>query len=209
MALPWMHTRQPMASPFKIGSFVMSLFIMGNLLTGCVSYRLVRGTEGRPIPPIFEEFRVGKTTLQEALETLGAPDQVAELEGKDVLIYRRSLIAQSGLSFGIPLVDIWVHGFDFSAYGRLIRYDLLLLLFTPDGILREIIIEKGSHSPYLETILSETLRAPHSQNKRSPPFKANTPPIEHQLGYSCSQIPPGPRNPTLLFHLQQSGGFSK
>jgi hypothetical protein len=163
MALPWMHTRQPTASPFKIGSFVMSLFIMGNLLTGCVSYRLVRGTEGRPIPPIFEEFRVGKTTLQEALETLGAPDQVAELEGKDVLIYRRSLIAQSGLSFGIPLVDIWVHGFDFSAYGRLIRYDLLLLLFTPDGILREIIIEKGSHSPYLETILSETLRAPHSQ----------------------------------------------
>lgn len=152
-----------MASPFKIGSFLMSLFIVGNLVTGCVSYKFIRGMEGRPIPPISEEFRVGKTTLQEALKTLGAPDQVADLEGKTVLIYRRSLTAQSGLSFGIPLIDIWVHAFDFSAYGRLIRSDLLLLLFTPDGILREIIIEKASHSPYLETILSETLGAPHSE----------------------------------------------
>ena len=155
MVLPWMHTRQPMASPFRILSFLMYVFIVGNLLTGCVSYRLIRGTEGRPIPPVSEECQVGKTTLQEALETLGAPDQVAELEGKDVLIYRRSLLAQSGLSFGIPLADIWISSFDISAYGRLVRYDLLLLFFTPDGILTEIVIEKGSQHPYLKTILSD------------------------------------------------------
>ena len=103
---------------------------------------------------IFEEFQVGKTTLQEALETLGAPDQLAELEGKDVLIYKRSLSTESRLSFGIPLADIWRRSFDFSAHGRLVRYDLLLLFFTPDGILREIVSEKGSHYPYLKTILS-------------------------------------------------------
>ena len=133
----------------------MYVFIVGDLLTGCVSYRFIRATEGRSIPPVSEECQVGKTTLQETLETLGAPDQVAELEGKDVLIYRRSLLAQSGLSFGIPLTDILISSFDISAHGTLVRYDLLLLFFTPDGILTEIVIEKGSQHPYLKTILSD------------------------------------------------------
>ena len=133
----------------------MYLFIAGNLVTGCVSYRFIRGTEGRLIPSSSEECQEGKTTLQEALEALGAPDQVAELEGKDVLIYRRSLLAQSGLSFGIPLTDILISSFDISAHGTLVRYDLLLLFFTPDGILTKIVIEKGSQHPYLKTILSD------------------------------------------------------
>lgn len=133
----------------------MYLFIAGNLVTGCVSYRFIRGTEGRLIPSSSEECQEGKTTLQEALEALGAPDQVAELEGKDVLIYRRSLLAQSGLSFGLPLTDILISSFDISAHGTLVRYDLLLLFFTPDGILTKIVIEKGSQHPYLKTILSD------------------------------------------------------
>jgi len=136
--------------------FLIYLLIVGNLVTGCVSYRFIKATEGRSIPPISEQCQVGKTTLQEALETLGAPDQVAELEGKDVLIYRRSLLTESGLSFGIPLADILRTGFDFSASGRLARYDLLLLFFTPDGVLIEKVSEKGSCHPYLKTILSDT-----------------------------------------------------
>jgi hypothetical protein len=142
-----------MACPFKIFRFLMYLFIAGNLVTGCVSYRFIRATEGRPIPPVSEECQEGKTTLQEALETLGAPDQVAELEGKDVLIYRRSLLVQSGLSFGIPLTDILRNSYGIS--GTLVRYDLLLLFFTPDGILTKIVVEKGSQHPYLKTILSD------------------------------------------------------
>lgn len=135
--------------------FLIYLFMVGNLLTGCVSYRFIKATEGRSIPPSSEQCQAGKTTLQEALETLGAPDQVAELEGKDVLIYRRSLLSNSGLSFGIPLTDIWGPGFSFSTYGKLVRYDLLLLLFTPDGTLSEIFSEKGSRYPYLKAILSD------------------------------------------------------
>ena len=146
---------QPMVSPFKIFSFMMYPFIVGSLITGCVSYRVIKAVEGRSVSNIFEEFRVGTTTLQEALEALGAPDQVAELEGKDVLIYRRSLLSNSGLSFGIPLTDIWGPGFDFSAYGELVRYDLVLLSFTPEGILSDIASEKGSRYPYLKTILSD------------------------------------------------------
>jgi hypothetical protein len=135
----------------------MYLFIAGDLITGCASYTLIRGTDGRSIPPVYRQYQEGKTTLKEALETLGAPDQVAELGGKDVLIYQRTLFAQHGLSFGLPLTDIWNPGFDISAHGRLVRYDLLLLIFTPDGMLVKVVIEEGSEHPYLETILSDTL----------------------------------------------------
>jgi len=138
-----MQTRQPMVSPFKIFSFATYPFIVGSLINGCVSYRVIKAVEGRSAPNISVEFRVGTTTLEVALQTLGAPDQVVELEGKDVLIYQQSILANSGLSFGIPLTDIWGHSFDFSAYGELVRYDLVLLSFTPDGILREIASEKG------------------------------------------------------------------
>jgi hypothetical protein len=134
----------------------MYLFVAGDLVTGCVSYTLIKGTDGRPIPPIFTHYQEGKTTLQEALETLGAPDQVAGLRGTDVLIYQRALFAQQGLSFGLPLTDIWNPGFDISTHGRLVIYDSLLLFFTPDGILVKIVIEQGSQHPYLDTILSDT-----------------------------------------------------
>jgi len=143
-----------MVSPFKIFPFVMYPFIV-SLITGCVSYRVIKAVEGRSVPTIFEEFLVGTTTLQEALQTLGAPDKVAELEGKDVLIYQQSLLSNSGLSFGIPFTDIWGPSFNFSAYGELVRYDLVFLSFTPDGILSEIVSEKGSRYPYLNTILSD------------------------------------------------------
>jgi hypothetical protein len=154
MVLLWMHTRQPMNFR-KLFFFVMYSFIVGSLMTGCVSYRVIKAVEGRSLPDTPSEFRVGTTTLQEALQTFGAPDQVAELEGKDVLIYRRSLLSNSGLSFGIPLSDIWGPSFDFSAYGELVRYDVVVLSFTPDGILSEIASEKGSRYPYLKTMRSD------------------------------------------------------
>jgi hypothetical protein len=144
-----------MVSPFKVFPFVIYSFLVGSLMTGCVSYRVIKAVEGRSLPDTPSEFRVGTTTLQEALQTFGAPDQVAELEGKDVLIYRRSLLSNSGLSFGIPLSDIWGPSFDFSAYGELVRYDVVVLSFTPDGILSEIASEKGLRYPYLKTMRSD------------------------------------------------------
>jgi hypothetical protein len=149
-----MHKRQPMIS-LKLFSFVMYSVILGSLMTGCLSYRVIKAVEGSSVPNTSSEFLVGRTTLQEALQTLGAPDQVAELEGKDVLIYQQSILENGGLSFGIPFSEIWGPSFNFSAYGELVRYDVIVLSFTPDWILSEIIIEKGSQYPYLKTILSD------------------------------------------------------
>jgi hypothetical protein len=150
-----MHTRQPMVSLFKVFAFMIYPLIMCSFITGCVSYRVIKAVEGRSVPQDLSELRVGVTTLQEALEILGAPDQVAELEGKDICIYRQTLLANKGLSLGIPLSDILGTSFDFSAHGELVRYDLIVLSFTPDGILTEIASEKGSRYPYLKTLLSE------------------------------------------------------
>ena len=61
-----------MVFPFRISPFLIYLFIVGNLLTGCVSYRFIKATEGRSVSDALEEFQAGKTTLQEALEALGA-----------------------------------------------------------------------------------------------------------------------------------------
>jgi hypothetical protein len=113
----------------------------------------MRGTEGREVPSLSEEYLVGETTLEEVLETLGAPDGVAEVEGEDVLVYKRSVVANSGLSFGIPLSDLF--SLDFSGTGTLVRYDVLLLFFTPDGVLSSLVSEEGSGHPYLKTILHD------------------------------------------------------
>jgi hypothetical protein len=150
----WMRTRQPTNFPFNISPFLIYPFIVCSLVTGCVSYRVIKAVEGSPISNIYEEFLVGTTTLEKALQTLGAPDRVAELEGKNVLIYQKALLSNKGLSFGIPLADIWNPSFEFSVYGELVRYDLLFLCLTPDGILSEMVSEKGSRYPYFKTIFS-------------------------------------------------------
>ena len=145
-----------MASPFKLFNVLISSFIAANLLAGCISYRFVKVIQGREVPLIPEEYRTGKTTLKQALETLGAPDKVAEVEGRDVLIYRRSCLANSGLSFGIPFSDLV--NFDVSGSGTLARYDVLILFFASDGTLTNVVSEKGSDHRYLKTIFDDKKR---------------------------------------------------
>jgi len=156
MVLPWTRIRQNMACPFNVYICLICFFMGANLLSGCVSYRFLKATAGREVLPLSEACLVGKTTLKEALEILGAPDKVAEVKGKDVLIYQRSVVANSGLSFGIPLSELL--GLDFSGTGSLARYDVLLLFFTPDGILSDMAGEKGSEHPFLKTILYDQKR---------------------------------------------------
>jgi hypothetical protein len=111
--------------------------------------------EGREIVLPGDTLQVGKTTLHEALSLLGAPDQVVELNGKDLLVYQRAVLRQNRVSLGIPVADVWGARADLSAYGNLARYDTLALFFTPDGILRDMAFEKGSVQPYLKTLFKE------------------------------------------------------
>lgn len=134
---------------------LVALLVSSILLLGCVSFRFVRGVEGREVVPPGNELQVGKTTLGEVLLLLGAPDKLAELEGKDLLLYERLVLQENGLSLGIPVANIWGASIDISAYGTLIRYDTLAFFFTPEGVLQDMVFEKSSNRPYLRTLFTE------------------------------------------------------
>lgn len=143
-----------MGFPFRI-SLVFALLISATVFPGCVSYRIFKSEEGLAVSPPDDKIQVEKTTMGEVLMLLGAPDRLAVLEGKDLLIYERALYRENGLSVGIPLGEIFGAGIDIGAQGGLFRYDTLALFFTPDGILRDIVFEKDSSRPFLKTLWTE------------------------------------------------------
>ncbi len=133
-------------------TFLLSITL---LFSACLSYRFIRVVEGDEVVPPGDAFELGKTNLGDVLSVLGAPDKVAELEGKDLLLYERAVLQDSRLSLGIPLLDISGANIDLSGYGTLVLYDRLWLLFTPDRILRQMMFEKGSSHPYLKALFVE------------------------------------------------------
>lgn len=143
-----------MGSRFRI-SLVLALLISATLFPGCVSYKIIKSEEGLPVSPPGDTIQVEKTTMGEVLSLLGAPDKLAVLDGKDLLIYQRALYRENSLSLGIPLGEIWGLSMDISAHGGLFWYDTLALFFTPDGILRDIVFEKDSCRPFLKTLWTE------------------------------------------------------
>jgi len=131
------------------GSVIMSL-------SGCLSYQYERRVEGLEIDDPADAYPIGETTLSDVLLSLGAPDEVYSLDNTDLLVYQRSLIQESGLSLGIPVLDVAVGGsIDISATGALTRYDTLILWFNPQGTLEDIVFEKASSKPYLKTLFSK------------------------------------------------------
>jgi hypothetical protein len=132
-----------------VGSVILSI-------SGCLSYQYERRVEGIEINDPIDAYPLGKTTLSEVLLSLGAPDEVYSLDNTDLLVYQRSLIQESGLSLGIPVLDVAMGGsINISATGALTRYDNLILWFNPQGTLEDMVFEKASSRPYLKTLFSK------------------------------------------------------
>jgi hypothetical protein len=134
----------------------LALFLIPLLVSGCVTYQLRGGVKGGDISYPSDRLVVGKTTLGEVLVLLGAPDKVGRVDEGDLLIYQRAVLKRNQLSVGMPLADIWRLGIDLSAYGALVRYDRLVLLFTPEGILSGAAFEKSSDHPYWKAMTSNS-----------------------------------------------------
>jgi hypothetical protein len=134
----------------------LALVLIALLLSGCITYQLLGGVEGGEVSYPSDRLVVGKTTLGEILVLLGAPDKVARVNEGDLLIYQRAVLKRNRLSVGIPLADIWRLGIDLSAFGALVRYDRLVLLFTPEGILSVTAFEKSSDHPYWKAMTSDS-----------------------------------------------------
>ena len=114
------------------------------LLNGCISYQIIKGVHGWEVKPPDNVLVEEKTTIDEALTLLGAPDKLTELNGMDLLVYQRSVFQRNRLSLGIPIMDIAGPSTDLSVYGALERYDTLALFFMPDGVLKHFVYEKDS-----------------------------------------------------------------
>jgi hypothetical protein len=133
---------------FKVLVVSMPILIAGRLLGGCVTYQVGRSLEGTDVVAPGDELQVGKTTLEDTLALLGAPTTLVELEGQDLLLYQKTVMRQKRLSVGLPLLDALGTSISFSASGNRVNYDTLALFFTPDGILRQVVFEKGTSQPY-------------------------------------------------------------
>ena len=125
-------------------------------LSGCLSYRYERRVEGIEIENPGSAYLIGETTIGDVLSSLGAPDEVHSLGNTDLLVYRRSLFQESGLSLGIPVLEVAIGGsVEVSARGGLARYDTLTFWFNSQGTLQDIVFEKASDRAYLKTLFSK------------------------------------------------------
>ena len=152
-----MQTRLNMGCRFN-HFFAVPALIGGILLglSGCLSYQYERRVEGNEIKAPGDAFLPGKTTIADVLYSLGAPDGVHSLDQTDLLVYRRSLYQESGLSLGIPVFEVAVGGAaEISARGGLTRYDTLTFWFNSQGILLDVVFEKASDRSYLKTLFSK------------------------------------------------------
>ena len=154
MASVLMLTRRNM--DFRISSFLVSIIVLLNvLLAGCVTYQISKYVEGDEVVVPKEELVVGKTTLEEALSILGAPDKVARVGLENLLVYERALLYRNRLKVGIPLSEVIRLNLSMAGYGTLVRYDSLALFFNTEDILTHKTFTKGSSHPYLRTLFSD------------------------------------------------------
>jgi hypothetical protein len=140
---------------FRINSLLVLIIILANvLLSGCVTYQIAKYVEGDVVNVPNEELEVGKTTLEEALSILGAPDKVAKVGVENLLLYERELLYRNRIKVGIPLSELIRGNLSVSAYGTLVRYDSLALFFNTEDILSHKTFAEGSSHPYLRTLFS-------------------------------------------------------
>ena len=141
---------------FRINSLLLSIIVLLNvLLSGCVTYQIAKYVEGDEVVVPQEELVVGKTTLEEALSILGAPDKVAKVGVENLLVYERELLYRNRIRVGIPLSEVIRGNLSAAAYGTLVRYDSLALFFNTEDILTHKTFAEGSSHPYLRTLFSD------------------------------------------------------
>jgi hypothetical protein len=152
-----MQTKPAMGYPFK-HRFSKLVGIVGILvcLSGCLSYQFERRIDGVEINDPGDAYSLSETTIGDVLSSLGAPDEIYSLDNTDLLVYERSISQKNKFSLGVPVLDMAAGGsINTSASGALKRYDILAFFFNSQGILENIVFEKGSSRPYLKTLFPE------------------------------------------------------
>jgi len=131
------------------------VILINVLLAGCVTYQISKYVEGDEVVVPQEELVVGKTTLEEALSVLGAPDKVAKVGLENLLVYERALLYRNRIKVGIPVSELIRVNLSMAGYGTLVRYDSLALFFNTESILSHKTFAEGTSHPYFKTLFSD------------------------------------------------------
>jgi hypothetical protein len=131
------------------------VILINVLLAGCVTYQISKYVEGDEVVVPQEELVVGKTTLEEALSVLGAPDKVAKVGLENLLVYERALLYRNRIKVGIPVSELIRGNLSMAAYGTLVRYDSLALFFNTESILSHKTFAEGTSHPYFKTLFTD------------------------------------------------------
>jgi hypothetical protein len=131
------------------------VILINVLLAGCVTYQISKYVEGDEVVVPKEELVVGKTTLEEALSVLGAPDKVAKVGVENLLVYERALLYRNRIKVGIPVSELIRGNLSMAAYGTLVRYDSLALFFNTESILSHKTFAEGTSHPYFKTLFTD------------------------------------------------------
>lgn len=131
--------------------FILSLLLISQVLWGCISFRIEKIKDGADVPPTPAQFMVGETTLSEVLAYYGAPAQIVEMKGHFALHYQKAIYRGGHFSIGIPLGDVAKVSPSLSSMGDLSRYDTVVFVFTPDGLLDNMKYENGTSRPLWNT----------------------------------------------------------
>jgi hypothetical protein len=145
------RTQRLTACPSDFRLLLFFLLLATLIFSGCVSLRVDRINDGADVPLPAPELKKGAAALTDVLARHGAPTDILDMRGKFALVYRRSYYRGGQISIGIPLSDVIKTGFNLEAAGNLMRHDLLVFVFTNDGVLEEMTYEKGSERPLWNT----------------------------------------------------------
>jgi hypothetical protein len=125
--------------------------LIGQVIFGCVSFHIDKINDGVDIPTPPDEFKAGKTSLQEVLIYYGAPAEIVNMKGHFALHYQRTMDRAGHISIGVPLIDVLKAGPTLNARGNLLRHDTVVFVFTPEGLLEDMKYEKGTNRPLWDT----------------------------------------------------------
>jgi hypothetical protein len=130
---------------------ILTILFLAQFIGGCVSLQIAKFSDGADVPPPPNEFIAGKTSLREVLSYYGAPTEIVHMNGPFALHYRKTLYRNVGISIGIPLSDVLKLTPNLDARGNLSRYDTVVFVFTPAGLLKDLKYEKGTTRPLWST----------------------------------------------------------
>jgi hypothetical protein len=131
--------------------WILSAILLGQFAFGCISFHIDKINDGADILPPPDEFQAGKTSLQEVLVAYGAPAEIVDMKGHFALHYQKTMDRAGHISVGIPLVNYLKAGPKLSTRGNLLRHDSVVFVFTSEGLLEDMIYQKGTNQPGWDT----------------------------------------------------------